>query len=69
MGGAVRSMEMFFSGYPKMACLKWFPNLTSLCIMGQQIERLDGLGELQKLKELWVSECKLKVRKESYCII
>ena len=56
-----KKLEMFFSGFPRMVGLYLFPNLQSLCIMGQSITRLEGLSPLTQLKELWVSECQVQV--------
>ncbi|XP_078672195.1 leucine-rich repeat-containing protein 9-like isoform X1 [Branchiostoma floridae x Branchiostoma belcheri] len=53
-------LEMFFSGMPRMLGLDRFVNLTCLRINGQNIRKIEGLQHLAQLKELWVSECKLK---------
>ncbi|XP_041469372.1 leucine-rich repeat-containing protein 9-like isoform X1 [Lytechinus variegatus] len=58
-GDHVELLEIFFSGYPRMLGLKFFPNVTTIIIMGQDISCIDGLQYSSKLEELWVSECKL----------
>ncbi|XP_072284222.1 leucine-rich repeat-containing protein 9 isoform X2 [Pyxicephalus adspersus] len=50
---------MFFSGYPKMVGLSYFPNLTSLTLVGQNIESITGLGSCPLLQKLWITECQL----------
>ncbi len=57
----VEALEMFFSGLPRLISLKPFPNLLKLIIVNQTIERLEGLDTCVNLKELWITECKLKV--------
>ncbi|XP_075699703.1 leucine-rich repeat-containing protein 9 isoform X2 [Rhinoderma darwinii] len=58
-GPATTTLEMFFSGYPKMAGLSYFPNLTNLTIVGQSIESICDLDSCPLLEELWVTECQL----------
>ncbi|XP_053331520.1 leucine-rich repeat-containing protein 9 [Spea bombifrons] len=58
-GPATGTLEMFFSGYPKMVGLSYFPNLTRLVLVGQHIERIEGLESCRSLQELWVTECRL----------
>lgn len=58
-GYHVELLEMFFSGYPRIVGLQFFPNLTTVIIMGQDISQMDGLQQCSKLEELWISECKL----------
>lgn len=53
---------MFFSGYPRIMYMDRFPNLHTLVFMGQSINKIEGLTTLTGLKELWISECQLKVR-------
>ncbi|CAI9544536.1 unnamed protein product [Staurois parvus] len=38
-GPATKTLEMFFSGYPEMVGLSYFPNLTNLTLVGQNIEK------------------------------
>ncbi|XP_013396331.1 leucine-rich repeat-containing protein 9 [Lingula anatina] len=59
-GPSVQLIEMFFSGYPRIIGMHNFPNLQCLCIIGQSIQRIDGVMRLTKLKELWIAECELK---------
>ena len=56
------SLELFFSGYPRMVGLHNFPNLQILQIVGQSVKHIECLRSLPKLKELWIVECGLKVR-------
>ncbi len=58
----VEALEMFFSGLPRLISLKPFPNLFKLVIVNQTIERIEGLDTCTNLQELWITECKLKVR-------
>lgn len=60
-GPAIKLLEMFFSGYPHMVGLDNFPNLTVLIIVGQAIEKIQGVQSCKGLKELWICECNLKV--------
>ncbi|XP_074092030.1 leucine-rich repeat-containing protein 9 isoform X2 [Macrotis lagotis] len=48
---------MFFSGYPCIVGLTYFPNLTSLTIVAQNITKISGLESCLLLKELWITEC------------
>ncbi|XP_068737471.1 leucine-rich repeat-containing protein 9-like isoform X3 [Montipora capricornis] len=58
-GKNVMSLEMFFSGFPKIIGMEYFPNLLSLTLMGQEITKLENLDCLPNLTELCVSECNL----------
>ena len=60
-GKNVKSLEMFFSGFPKIIGMENFPSLQSLTLMGQQITMLENLECLPNLTELCVSESKLSV--------
>lgn len=60
-GKNVTKLEMFFSGFPKIIGMEYFPNLQSLTLMGQQIAVLENLDCLPNLTELCVSESKLTV--------
>ena len=60
-GKNVTSLEMFFSGFPKIIGMEYFPSLQSLTLMGQAITELENLEHLPNLTELCVSECKLSV--------
>lgn len=61
VGGDVETLEMFFSGLPRLINMKAFPNLIKLVIANQAIERIEGLDSCVNLQELWITECKLKV--------
>ncbi|XP_069063527.1 leucine-rich repeat-containing protein 9 [Pleurodeles waltl] len=52
-------LEMFFSGYPGMVGLSFFPNLTSLILVGQNIQKIASLEACPSLRELWIAECHL----------
>lgn len=60
-GKNVTKLEMFFSGFPKIIGMEYFPNLQTLTLMGQQIAVLENLDCLPNLTELCVSESKLTV--------
>ena len=45
-----------------MVGLQHFPNLTTLVIVGQTIENIQGVEFCPDLKELWVCECNLQVK-------
>ncbi|XP_031746458.1 leucine-rich repeat-containing protein 9 isoform X3 [Xenopus tropicalis] len=67
-GPATTTLEMFFSGYPKMAGLSYFPNLTQLILVGQNIHCIAGLESCHFLKELWITECHLsKIQGLHHC--
>ncbi|XP_063080259.1 leucine-rich repeat-containing protein 9 [Engraulis encrasicolus] len=59
-GTGISSLEVFFSGYPRMVGLSFFPRLSKLIIMGQSVTQIQGLEHCSVLKELWVAECQLK---------
>lgn len=65
-GKNVKSLEMFFSGFPKIIGMENFPSLQSLTLMGQQITMLENLECLPNLTELCVSESKLSVSQFLY---
>ncbi|XP_038612832.1 leucine-rich repeat-containing protein 9 isoform X2 [Tachyglossus aculeatus] len=56
-GSEISKLEMFFSGYPRIVGLSLFPNLTSLTVVGQEIQKIAGLEFCLFLKELWLAEC------------
>ncbi|XP_061113948.1 leucine-rich repeat-containing protein 9 [Conger conger] len=58
-GSDIRSLEMFFSGYPRMVGLSLFPRLTELIVVGQSVSHIQGLEFCPLLQELWVVECQL----------
>jgi len=64
----VESLEMFFSGLPRLISFKPFPNLLKLVIANQLIERIEGLETCVNLQELWITECKLKVCIHTYLV-
>ncbi|XP_068615227.1 leucine-rich repeat-containing protein 9-like [Brachionichthys hirsutus] len=50
---------MFFSGFPRMVGLPFFPRLCQLTIVSQAIEHIEALESCPLLQELWVVECLL----------
>uniref|UniRef100_A0A673C753 Leucine rich repeat containing 9 n=1 Tax=Sphaeramia orbicularis TaxID=375764 RepID=A0A673C753_9TELE len=55
----ISSLEIFFSGFPRMVGLSFFPRLCHLTIVGQNIKQIEGLECCPLLCELWVVECHL----------
>ena len=60
-GETVKVLEMFFSGFPKLIGMHFFPNLDKLVLMGQPLDKIEGLSFCPNLTELWVAECCLRV--------
>ncbi|XP_028422571.1 leucine-rich repeat-containing protein 9 isoform X3 [Perca flavescens] len=58
-GSNVSSLEIFFSGFPRMVGLSFFPGLCELTIVGQNIKHIEGLECCPLLRELWVVQCHL----------
>uniref|UniRef100_A0A8C9XFC8 Leucine rich repeat containing 9 n=1 Tax=Sander lucioperca TaxID=283035 RepID=A0A8C9XFC8_SANLU len=58
-GSNVSSLEIFFSGFPRMVGLSFFPGLCQLTIVGQNIKHIEGLECCPLLRELWVVQCYL----------
>ncbi|XP_054909202.1 leucine-rich repeat-containing protein 9 isoform X2 [Poeciliopsis prolifica] len=56
-GGSIRSLEIFFSGFPRIIGLSSFPNLCRLTIVGQSIKQIEGLELCPVLQELWIVQC------------
>ncbi|KAM4663517.1 LOW QUALITY PROTEIN: leucine-rich repeat-containing protein 9 [Discoglossus pictus] len=60
---------MFFSGYPRMVGLSYFPNLTVLMLVGQNIQSIANLESCPLLRELWITECRLtKIEGLQHCL-
>jgi len=59
-GLCVKSLEMFFSGLPRLYGFDFFPNLNSLVIIGQSIKKIENLSSCVNLQELWICECEIK---------
>uniref|UniRef100_A0A3Q2ZV72 Leucine rich repeat containing 9 n=1 Tax=Kryptolebias marmoratus TaxID=37003 RepID=A0A3Q2ZV72_KRYMA len=55
----ISSLEIFFSGFPQMIGLSFFPGLCQLTIVDQNIEHIEGLESCPLLQELWVVQCHL----------
>ena len=60
-GPQQESLHMFFSGFPYIYGLQYFPNVRLVQIMGQTLTSMNGLQHCQLLKELWISDCQLTV--------
>ncbi|XP_071353639.1 leucine-rich repeat-containing protein 9 isoform X2 [Trachinotus anak] len=58
-GSNISSLEIFFSGFPRMVGLSIFPRLCQLTIVGQNIKYIEGLECCPLLRELWVVQCHL----------
>ena len=58
---SVRSIEMFFNGFPTIVHMERFPNLKELKVIAQELYSISGLDTCVNLEELWVAECKLTV--------
>uniref|UniRef100_A0A7N8YRZ6 Leucine rich repeat containing 9 n=1 Tax=Mastacembelus armatus TaxID=205130 RepID=A0A7N8YRZ6_9TELE len=56
---SLSSLEIFFSGFPRMVGLSFFPRLCQLTIVGQDIKHIEGLECCPLLRELWVVQCHL----------
>jgi Leucine-rich repeat (LRR) protein len=52
---------MFFLGFPIIAHMDRFINLTKLKIIEQDLSDISGLSSCLLLEELWICECKLTV--------
>ncbi|XP_078089252.1 leucine-rich repeat-containing protein 9 [Mustelus asterias] len=50
---------MFFSGYPRMVGLLYFPNLVVLTLVKQDIKRIEGLEACPLLTQLWIAESQI----------
>lgn len=60
-GSGVITLEIFFSGFPRMVGLSFFPNLRHLTVVGQDLTKIEDLECCPLLQELWVAECHLTV--------
>uniref|UniRef100_A0A3Q1F6L8 Leucine rich repeat containing 9 n=1 Tax=Acanthochromis polyacanthus TaxID=80966 RepID=A0A3Q1F6L8_9TELE len=58
-GCNIRSLEIFFSGFPRMVGLSFFPRLCQLTIVDQNIKLIEGLECCPLLQELWIVQCHL----------
>ncbi|XP_077946052.1 leucine-rich repeat-containing protein 9 isoform X1 [Gasterosteus aculeatus] len=58
-GSSVSSLEIFFSGFPRMVGLSFFPRLCQFIVLGQNIKHMEGLECCPLLRELWVVQCHL----------
>ncbi|XP_019132652.2 leucine-rich repeat-containing protein 9 isoform X2 [Larimichthys crocea] len=58
-GSNISSLEIFFSGFPRMVGLSFFPRLCQLTIVGQNIKHIEALECCPQLRELWVVQCHL----------
>ncbi|XP_037343021.2 leucine-rich repeat-containing protein 9 [Pungitius pungitius] len=58
-GSSVSSLEIFFSGFPRMVGPSFFPRLCQFIVLGQNIKHIEGLECCPLLRELWVVQCHL----------
>ncbi|XP_028251518.1 leucine-rich repeat-containing protein 9 [Parambassis ranga] len=58
-GSNIKSLEIFFSGFPRMVGLSFFPKLCQLTIVDQHIKHIEGLECCPVLQELWIIQCHL----------
>ncbi|XP_038584816.1 leucine-rich repeat-containing protein 9 isoform X3 [Micropterus salmoides] len=58
-GSNISCLEIFFSGFPRMVGLSFFPRLCQITIVGQNIKHIEGLEGCPLLRELWVVQCNL----------
>ncbi|XP_043553199.1 leucine-rich repeat-containing protein 9 [Chiloscyllium plagiosum] len=67
-GPSVTELEMFFSGYPQMVGLLYFPNLVVLTLVKQNITKIEGLEACPLLTQLWIVECHITdINGLNYC--
>uniref|UniRef100_A0A8C7XE01 Leucine rich repeat containing 9 n=1 Tax=Oryzias sinensis TaxID=183150 RepID=A0A8C7XE01_9TELE len=59
-GSNVTSLEIFFSGFPRMVGLFFFPRLCQLTIVDQTIEHIEGLENCPLLQQIWIVQCRLR---------
>uniref|UniRef100_A0A3P9HJB9 Leucine rich repeat containing 9 n=1 Tax=Oryzias latipes TaxID=8090 RepID=A0A3P9HJB9_ORYLA len=59
-GSNVTSLEIFFSGFPRMVGLSFFPRLCQLTIVDQTIEHIEGLENCPLLQQIWIVQCRLR---------
>ncbi|CAJ1073591.1 leucine-rich repeat-containing protein 9 isoform X2 [Xyrichtys novacula] len=58
-GSNISTLKMFFSGFPRIVGLNFFPKLCTLTIVSQNIKYIEGLECCPLLQELWIAECNL----------
>ncbi|XP_035529277.1 leucine-rich repeat-containing protein 9 [Morone saxatilis] len=58
-GNNISSLEIFFSGFPRMVGLSFFPRLCQLTVVSQNIKHIEALECCPLLQELWVVQCHL----------
>ena len=52
-----KSVEVFMQhGYSKIESLEYFPNITELIIIQQDIQRIENLSCLVNLESLWIND-------------
>ncbi|CAD5224468.1 unnamed protein product [Bursaphelenchus okinawaensis] len=53
-------LEMFFGGLPVLVGLRYFDHLTTIRLVGQEIQNISPISEVSEtLEELWICECTL----------
>ncbi|KAM6274493.1 LOW QUALITY PROTEIN: leucine-rich repeat-containing protein 9 [Porphyrio hochstetteri] len=56
-GLKTRALEMFWDNLRKTAGIKYFPNTTTVILIGQSIGRISDLEYCLLLRDLWIAEC------------
>eukprot|EP01062_Namystynia_karyoxenos_P058429 TRINITY_DN4997_c0_g3_i1.p1 TRINITY_DN4997_c0_g3~~TRINITY_DN4997_c0_g3_i1.p1 ORF type:complete len:1660 (+),score=672.78 TRINITY_DN4997_c0_g3_i1:84-4982(+) len=52
----VEQLEVFLMAVTSLRIVSWFPNLVRLQVMHQNLDRIEGLEQLQCLEYLWLNE-------------
>lgn len=55
----IHSIQMFLSSFNEVSCLHLFPALRRLQVIGQNIDRIQGLDTCTSLDSLWIVEAEL----------
>lgn len=55
----LQRIEMFLTSYHSLVCLDLFPHLTSLELVGQAVDSLEGLSGCPALQKLWITDAKI----------
>lgn len=56
---SIQHLEMVFYNYKEIKGLEFFPALTSLCLISQDILTMDGLQYCPNLEKLWICETQI----------
>ncbi|KAJ3411055.1 Leucine-rich repeat-containing protein 9 [Chytridiales sp. JEL 0842] len=60
---SITSLEMCHFNFPTITAVHHFPNLTSLCLVAQDISEIEGLDDCTGLRKLWICEARIRVIK------